>query len=378
MVIAHNESDMERCMKEAIKVSPKHPVLLDKFLEDAIEVDVDALCDGEEVYIGGIMEHIEYAGIHSGDSACILPPRTLLPETIEMISDYTKRLALALEVKGLINIQYAVYGMQKVGHRVRGSLDFPKDKVDSIPKVFVLEVNPRASRTVPYVSKATGVPLAKVAARVMVGHTLKQEGLKGMFNIKAVAVKEAVLPFNKFMNVDPLLGPEMRSTGEVMGMDKNFGIAFAKAQDSVGLPLPNFTEGMKTCVLISVNEHDREDVVEVAGELVELGFDIEATNGTHRYLNEHDIPSGLVFKLDEGRPNCYDNIISHKYALVINTPLELVTQLHELKLRRAAVEHNVPYVTTISAARAAVEGIKALKNTPQYTVTSSRNIIHIT
>ncbi len=294
MEIVYDEETLERYITEALEVSPEKPILIDKFLEDAIEVEVDALCDGEEVVIGGIMEHIEEAGVHSGDSACVLPPVSLDETTINTIVDYTKKLALALNVVGLINIQYAV-----------------KDG-----KVYVLEANPRASRTVPFVSKATGIPLAKIAAKLMMGKKLRELGVKEKLKLKHVAVKEAVFPFIKLPGVDPVLGPEMKSTGEVMGIDYDFGLAYYKAELAAGMKLP-----LEGTVFISVRRKDKNDkLLYLARKFKELGFRIIATDGTRDFLVENGIDAELVLKISQGRPNILDAIVNRQVDLIINTP----------------------------------------------------------
>ena len=336
MEIVYDEETLERYIREAIEVSPEKPILIDKFLEDAVEAEVDALCDGEEVVIGGIMEHIEEAGVHSGDSACVLPPISLPKEIVDTIIDYTRKIALALKVVGLINIQFAI-----------------KDGV-----VYVLEANPRASRTVPFVSKATGLPLAKIAAKLMMGKKLRELGVKERLDLKHVAVKEAVFPFIKLPGVDPVLGPEMKSTGEVMGIDYDFGLAYYKAELAAGMRLP--TEGT---VFISVKDRDKnEKMVWVAKKLKELGFKILATEGTAEFLRKHGIDVEVVYKISQGRPNVIDEIINRKIDLIINTPSGKVGRSEGYLIRRAAVDHGIPYITTISGAIAAVKGIEAIKN----------------
>jgi len=334
MEIVYDEETLERYINEAIEVSPEKPILIDKFLEDAIEVEVDALCDGEEVVIGGIMEHIEEAGVHSGDSACVLPPVSLSKDVIDTIVDYTRKLALALKVVGLVNIQYAV-----------------KDKV-----VYVLEANPRASRTVPFVSKATGLPLAKIAAKLMMGKKLRELGVKEKLNLKHVAVKEAVFPFIKLPGVDPVLGPEMKSTGEVMGIDYDFGVAYYKAELAAGMGLP--TEGT---VFISVKKRDREKILPVAKKLQEMGFKIVATNGTAEFLNANGVKAEVMLKVSQGRPNILDAIINRQIDLIINTPSGKRGKTEGFIIRRAAVDYGVPYITTVAGAIAAVRGIEAIK-----------------
>ena len=334
MEIVYDEETLENYIREALEVSPEKPILIDKFLEDAVEIEVDALCDGEEVVIGGIMEHIEEAGIHSGDSACVLPPISISKETIDTIVDYTKKLALALRVVGLINIQYAV-----------------KDK-----KVYVLEANPRASRTVPFVSKATGLPLAKIAAKLMMGKKLKELGVKERLNLKHVAVKEVVFPFIKLPGVDPVLGPEMKSTGEVMGIDYNFGIAYYKAQLAAGMKFP--TEGT---VFVSVKKEDKQKILPVVKKLKEMGFTITATDGTAEFLRENGIDAEIVLKVSQGRPNILDLIINKQVDFIINTPSGKKGKTEGYYIRRAAVDYNIPYITTVSGAMAAVKGIEAVK-----------------
>jgi len=334
MDIIYDDEALRRYISEAIEVSPENPILIDKFVEDALEVEVDALCDGEEVVIGGIMEHIEEAGVHSGDSACVLPPISLSKEIIETIEDYTRKIALKLGVVGLTNIQYAV-----------------KDDV-----VYVLEANPRASRTVPFVSKATGLPLAKIAARLMIGRKLRELGVKERPTLKHVAVKESVFPFNKLPDVDPALAPEMKSTGEVMGIDYDFGMAYYKAELAAGMRLP--TSGV---AFISVKDKDKPKVVQVVKGLRDLGFEILATRGTAGYLSKAGIKAKAVPKTTEGRPNIVDLVINGEVDLIINTPSGKGPKKEGYDIRRAAVEYNVPYITTIPAALAAVKGGEAIK-----------------
>jgi carbamoyl-phosphate synthase large subunit len=333
MEIVYDEPSLRDYFVRAVSVSHERPVLIDRFLEDAFEADVDALCDGETVVIGGVMQHIEEAGIHSGDSACVLPPYLLDDRQIAEMREHTRRFALALGVVGLINVQYAVF---------EGS-------------VYVIEVNPRASRTVPFVSKATGVALARIAARLMVGERLADMGLPEEIAVGGVAVKEAVFPFNKLPEVDPLLGPEMRSTGEAMGFDDSFGMAFAKAQISAGMELPR--GGM---VIITVNDRDKTTVTPIARRLHDMGFRVAATEGTARYLRSRGIPCERVFKVNEARPNMVDHIISGGVALLINTPLGKQSQYDDYATRRAAIQYGVPYITTMSAATAAADAISAL------------------
>ena len=345
MVIAYDLKTVEEYVAQAAQIGnlsdPKRPILIDQFLEDAIEVDVDALADGEDVVIGGIMEHIEEAGIHSGDSSCVLPSVTLKPAVLEQIRDYTVRLARALHVVGLMNVQYAIQH----------------------DTVYVLEVNPRASRTIPYVSKATGVPLAKVAARLMTGRKLKDldlpvvetNGVKELAVRDFYAVKSPVFPFNKFRGVDTILGPEMRSTGEVMGISSTFGLAFAKAQLAAGQRLP-----LSGVVFISVNDHDKRHIATFVKDLAAVGLKIFATRGTASALTRAGVEVEGVFKVNEGRPNVVDLIKTGKVQLVINTPLGRESFYDEKSIRRAAVRYNVPCITTLSAASAAARGIRAM------------------
>ncbi len=334
MEICYNSEAVKTYMKMAADVSPEYPVLIDRFLEDAFEFDVDAVCDGNNVLIGGVMEHIEEAGIHSGDSSCVIPPYMISEKNLEIIKNYTVRLAKALKVVGLLNVQYAM-----------------KDDT-----VYVLEVNPRASRTVPFVSKAIGIPLAKIAAKIMVGRTLDDLGVKDFDfrTLKHISVKEAVFPFSKFPRVPVFLGPEMRSTGEVMGISTAFGEAVAKAQTSAGNTLPN--EGT---VFISVNESDKNEItLNIAREFVRLGFTMVATEGTARFLGSNGIKSDFVFKVNEGRPNVVDLIKNGKIHLVINTPLGEESRYDEFAIGWAAIEHKIAFFTTLSAAATAVKGIE--------------------
>jgi carbamoyl-phosphate synthase large subunit len=335
MEICYNGDSVREYMKKAVDVSPEHPVLIDRFLEDAFEYDVDALCDGKDVLIGGVMEHIEEAGIHSGDSSCVLPPYMVSEKNLDEMIGYTVKLAKALKVVGLINIQFAM-----------------KDNV-----VYVLEVNPRASRTVPFVSKATGLPLAKIAARIMMGKTIEELGLKGydFRKVKHISVKEAVFPFAKFPQTPLFLGPEMRSTGEVMGISDNFGEAIAKSQMGAGNTLPN--DGR---VFISVNDSDKNEItLEIVRGYVELGFSLVATAGTAKFLNDHGVKTDKIFKVDEGRPNVVDLIKNKQIQLVINTPLGEVSRYDEYAIGWAALEHKVSFITTLSAAATALKGIES-------------------
>jgi len=334
MAIVYDDVSLGEYMRTAVQVSPEHPILIDKFLEDAFEYDVDAISDGTDVVLGGVMEHIEEAGIHSGDSACVLPPYMVKPMHVETMRVYTHALARALRVIGLINVQYAI-----------------KDDV-----VYVLEVNPRASRTIPFVSKAIGVPLAKLAAKVMVGQTLRELGFIEEITPSYASVKEVVLPFVKFAGTDSVLGPEMKSTGEVMGICEQPGLAFAKSQAAAGGSLP-----MQGTVLLSVNEYDHENVVGVARELADMGFVLVATDGTARTLEEVGLPVARVNKLYEGSPHVVDHIKERKIQLIINTPLGKNARKDDYAIRRAAIENGVPCITTLSGAWAAVKAIRALR-----------------
>jgi carbamoyl-phosphate synthase large subunit len=335
MEIVYDEASLHTYFETAARVSPKHPVLIDRFLEDAFEADVDAICDGRRCAIGGVMQHIEDAGIHSGDSACVLPPYLIQDTAVSQMEQYTRQFALSLGVVGLINVQYAIKG----------------------GVVYVLEVNPRGSRTVPFVSKATGVSLAKLAAAVMVGKTLDELGVADAVTIPYVAVKEAVFPFAKLPNVDTLLGPEMRSTGEVMGIADSFGMAFAKAQVGADGALP-----LEGAVFVTVNDHDKPTVTPIVRRFHEMGFRILATEGTARYLNGRGIPAERVLKVHEGRPNPSDLIVSGEVQLLINTPLGKLTQRDDYYIRRTALQHRVPYTTTMSAASAACDAVLALRS----------------
>jgi carbamoyl-phosphate synthase large subunit len=335
MEIVYDDSSLRSYFDRAVRVAPEHPVLIDSFLEDAFEADVDAIADGTRCVIGGVMQHIEDAGIHSGDSACVLPPYLITEAQVEEMRRHTRAFAERLGVVGLLNVQFGI-----------------KEGV-----VYVLEVNPRASRTVPFVSKTTGVPLASLAAAVMSGKTLDELGLHDDVLQPYVAVKEAVFPFNKLQGVDLILGPEMRSTGEVMGIADSFGMAFAKAQISAEGALP-----LKGAVFVTVNDHDKANVVPIARRFHGLGFRILATEGTARYLRARGIPTQRVLKVYEGRPNAIDLLVSGQTQLLINTPLGKLTQQDDYLMRRAALHHGVPYTTTLSAASAACDAIIALRS----------------
>ena len=335
MAIVYDRDALIAYMRNAIEASPERPILIDRFLEDAHEFDVDAIADPTAVVIGGIMQHIESAGVHSGDSACVLPPYQISDANLDELRRHTHALARALNVVGLMNIQFAIQGED----------------------VFIIEVNPRASRTVPFVSKTIGVPLAKVAARTMVGRTLVEQDFTREVPINHIAVKEAVLPFNKFPGVDTVLGPEMKSTGEVMGIDTDFGLSFQKAQLGAGVRLPQ--EGT---VFLSVNDRDKEGLVPIAQQLSDMDFRLIATRGTHAFLQNHNITCNLILKLQEGRPNILDAIKNGEISLMINTPAGEQSQAADPEIRKAAVQYGLPYTTTLSGAAAAVAGIQSLKN----------------
>ena len=331
MEIVYDDDELEDYMKEAVKVSKEHPILVDKFLEDSIELDVDALCDGEEVYVCGIMEHIEEAGIHSGDSACVIPPQTVPPEIIQQVEEYTTKLALKLGVVGLINIQYAI-------------------KMDPEPKLYIIEANPRASRTVPFVSKAIGIPIAKIASKIMLGSKIKDFNLVNYSDIKHVSVKESVFPFLKIPDADSVLGPEMKSTGESMGIDKNFGLA----QLAANMKLP--TEGK---IFLSVRDLDKPKIAPIAQKAKELGFDLIATKGTAKAAPGVDID--IIRKVSQGSPNIRDAMLNGEVAFVINTPSGKQSADDGYIIRRLAIELGIPYVTTIAGANAVLKAIEEVR-----------------
>ena len=334
MKTVYTEDELEGFMERAVQVNPEHPVLIDKFLQDAIEIDVDAVCDGTQTIVAGIMEHIEEAGIHSGDSCCALPAFTLGQSIIEEVKDATRRLASELNVRGLINIQYAVQA----------------------DVVYVLEVNPRASRTVPFVSKASGIPWAKVATRIMVGKTLSQLGYTSDPEYTHCSVKAPVFPFSRFPGVDPILGPEMKSTGEVMGIDATFAMAFAKSQLAAGL-----NPARRGKVFVSVSNRDKRDIISVAKRLRSLGFSIVSSQGTAEVLHRNSIEAEALPKVQEGkRPNVLDLMKNNELAFIINTPSGRVSRPDETSIRAQAVLRNVPLVTTISGANALVGGIEEM------------------
>jgi len=334
MEVIYDEKMLVIYAKEAIQVSPEYPMLIDRFLENATECEVDALCDGNETFIAAVMEHIEHAGIHSGDSACTIPPRTLKPEHLTTIDAWTKKIARELKVVGLINIQFAICEGE----------------------VYILEANPRASRTVPLVSKTIGIPLARIATMLMLGKKLSDFPELMQRKLPYVSVKEAVFPFNMFPEVDPVLGPEMRATGEVMGIDEDFGLAFFKAQESAGTKLP--TQGN---VLMTVRDSDKPELLPVAAKLSGMGFKILATENTHRSLKEGGVEATLIKKLHEGRPNIADAIKNKEIDLIINTPIGRRSVYDDSYIRMLAIQHKIPYVTTMAAARATVDGIEAVK-----------------
>jgi len=331
MEIVYDEENLKDYMSFALKASPNHPILIDRYLEDAIEIDVDALSDGKEVFIGGIMEHIEEAGVHSGDSACSLPPHSLPQQFEEKLKRQTIALALELRVVGLMNVQFAIQQGE----------------------VYVIEVNPRASRTVPFVSKAIGIPLAKLAMKVMLGRSLKELGVQEYPPLKWVSVKEAVFPFSRLMGVDPILGPEMKSTGEVMGMGQTFGEAFAKSQAGANVPLP-----VAGKVFISVKDKDKPLAAQIGARLQGMGFQIEATRGTADFLRRHGVDLEYVNKVKEGRPHIVDHMKNNEICLVINTVGDKTSQKDSYPIRRTALNHNIPYFTTMAGAQAAMEGIE--------------------
>lgn len=333
MEIVYDENSLKEFMEKAVEVSPKHPILIDKFLEDAIEVDVDAICDGKICVIGGIMEHIEEAGIHSGDSAMVLPPYSLGEKIINEIKEATKKLALELNIQGLINIQYAI-------------------KNDEL---YVLEVNPRASRTIPFVSKTIGVPLAKLATKIMIGKTLEELGFVKEVSVKHFAVKESVFPFNRFPGVDAVLGPEMKSTGEVIGIDRTFEMAYAKSQLAAGQRLP-----LSGTIFVSVKDKDKPSIYPIVKEFEKLGFKIYASSGTGKFLQSKGINVKIIPKVYEGRPNVVDYMKNNEISLIINTPSGKKPRKDIVSIRTIAVNRGVPLVTTVPGAKATLLAIKKL------------------
>jgi carbamoyl-phosphate synthase large subunit len=358
MEIVHEQRDLERYMREAVKVSNDSPVLLDRFLNDAIEVDVDCISDGETTFIGGVMEHIEQAGVHSGDSACSLPPYSLTPETIDELKRQTALMAKGLNVVGLMNVQFAIQQSEVDGK--------------TVDTVFVLEVNPRASRTVPFVSKATGIQLAKVAARCMVGQTLASQGITKEVTPPFYSVKEAVFPFVKFPGVDTILGPEMKSTGEVMGVGETFGEAFVKSQIGAGIKLP--TSGR---VFLSVKASDKPRAVQVARDLVALGFTLAATKGTAAVISAAGLPVLAVNKVIEGRPHIVDMIKNHEIEMVINTVEEKRSAITDSRtIRTSALLARVVTYTTIAGAEAAIQGMRHLEDIRVYDLQGLHNTLN--
>jgi carbamoyl-phosphate synthase large subunit len=334
MQIVYSDDELRYYMRHAVAASPERPVLIDRFLDDALEVDVDCIADGDTAVIGAIMEHIEQAGVHSGDSACVIPAPTLSKKVQDEIREATFKMAKALDVRGLMNVQFAI-----------------KDEV-----VYVLEVNPRASRTVPFVSKAIGVPLAKLAAKVMTGMKLKDLDFTGEIIPTHYSLKEAVFPFAKFRGTDILLGPEMKSTGEVMGIDDDFGLAYAKSQMAASPPLP-----LSGNVFISVRDEDKLAILDLALGLQALGFWVYSTSGTASALENAGIPVERLFKLNEGRPNVLDMLINNQVALIINTPSGPVARHDEIRIRTTALYQRVPVMTTLAAAQASLRALRSLK-----------------
>jgi len=333
MEIVYDEDMLRSYAEEAIRVSPEHPMLIDRFLEQAIETEVDALSDGEDTFVAAIMEHIELAGVHSGDSACAIPTRTIKKKHLKTIEKYTAAIAQELKVVGLMNIQYAICD----------------------DKVYILEANPRASRTVPVVSKITGNSIARIATQIMLGKKIKDFPELKTRQLSYVGVKEAVFPFNMFPEVDPLLGPEMRATGEVMGIGDTFGVAFYKAQTAAGAKLP-----VKGNVLLTVADKDKSSLLPLAQRIKKLGFNLYTTEGTNLFLKKKGIASTPINKLHEGRPNIIDAIKNQEIDLIINTPLGRYSKYDDSYIRMMAIQRKIPYITSIAAAEASIEGIEAV------------------
>ena len=331
MELIHDEEMLQHYVAAAVDVSPERPILIDRFLQNAIEAEADAIADGTDAFVPAVMEHIELAGVHSGDSACVIPPISIPAKHLDTIYEYTRKIAVELNVVGLMNIQYAIQD----------------------DTVYILEANPRASRTVPLVSKVCNISMARLATQVMLGKKLSDLDIRPG-SIPHFGVKEAVFPFNMFPEVDPLLGPEMRSTGEVLGLADSFGLAFYKAQEATQQVLPS--EGT---ALITVSEKDKMGVLEVARQFDKLGFKIKATNGTHRFLAEHGIDSEQILKMHEGRPNIVDGIKNNEIQLVLNTPSGKLSKHDDSYIRKAAIKYKIPYITTLAAALAASRGIAA-------------------
>jgi carbamoyl-phosphate synthase large subunit len=333
MEVVHDEEMLKHYVQAAVDVSPERPILIDRFLENAIEAEADAIADGTDAFVPAVMEHIELAGVHSGDSACVIPPTTIPQEHIDTIREYTRRIATELNVVGLMNIQYAICN----------------------DEVYVLEANPRASRTVPLVSKVCGLSMARIATQLMLGTRLSDLDLKQR-SIPHYGVKEAVFPFYFYPEVDPVLGPEMRSTGEVLGMSKSFGLAFYKAQDAAQGRLP-----LEGTVLLTVADKDKEAIVDAGRRFSELGFALKATAGTQAFLAKHGIQSERVYKMREKRPNVADGITDGEIQLVINTPAGKASKADDSYIRKAAIRYRIPYITTVAAATAAAKGIAACR-----------------
>lgn len=331
MEIVYDDEMLTSYINEAVEIWPGRPILIDRFLENAIECEADAIADGEDAFVPSVMEHIELAGIHSGDSACAIPPRTIPKKHIDTINLYTKKIAIELNVVGLMNIQYAI--------------------VNDI--VYILEANPRASRTVPFVSKVTGIQMARIATQMMLGKKLKDMGLKQK-KYTHVGVKEAVFPFKMFPEVDPTLGPEMKSTGEVLGIADTFGLAFFKSQEGAGQKLP-----AHGTVLISVKQKDKKEILAVAKYLQSVDFKILATDDTHKFLSANGVNSSFIKKVHEGRPNIVDAIHNKEINLIINTPIGKNSKYDDSYIRKAAIKYMIPYITTAAAAESVAEGIKA-------------------
>lgn len=334
MKIILDEDMLEEYVTRAVDVSPDRPLLLDKFLEDAIESEADAISDGTDAFVPAVMQHIEYAGIHSGDSACVIPPVVIEKEHKKTIYDYTRRLAMELNVVGLLNIQYAIYE----------------------DVVYILEANPRASRTVPLVSKVCDISMARIATQILLGQKLSDFNLRNR-SIKHYGVKEAVFPFNMFPAIDPLLGPEMRSTGEVLGLADSYGMAFFKSQEATQSPLP-----VQGTVLITIADRDKNRIIEFAGNFRDMGFNILSTGGTKQFLEKHGVPATLILKVHEGRPNIIDAIKNGEIDLVVNTPAGRLSEYDDSYIRKDAIKYGIPYITTTSAALSATKGIKERQN----------------
>jgi len=334
MEVVHDEEMLKRYVNAAVGVTPERPILIDKFLENAIEAEADAISDGIDAFVPAVMEHIELAGIHSGDSACVIPPVSIPQRHIDTINEYTKKIAVEFGVVGLMNIQYAIAN----------------------DMVYILEANPRASRTVPLVSKVCNISMARLATQVMLGKKLKDLKLKNK-TFSHFGVKEAVFPFNMYPEVDPLLGPEMRSTGEVLGLADSFGLAYYKVQEATGQRLP--AEGT---VLITVEQKDKDGVLEVARAFEKIGFKIKASQGTHKFLTGNGIAAERISKMHEGRPNIVDAIKNGEIQLVINTPAGRLSKYDDSYIRKSAIKYKIPYITTIAAAMAAAKGIAAFRD----------------